>query len=339
LSERYSRQELFPFIGKDGQRKISRKHVLIVGAGALGAANAENLARAGVGKITIVDRDYVEWSNLQRQQLYSEEDATKRLPKAIAAANRLRAINSDVEIQAFIMDVGVQELEGLIQGVDVIIDATDNFDIRMIINDLSQKEGIPWIYGACVGSYGLSFTIIPDKTPCLNCLLEAIPLGGITCDTGGVIQPAIQMVVAYQSTEALKLLVGDRDSLRSNLVSFDLWKNQFSSINVLSLKKTTCPSCGLDKSYPFLSFENQTKIAILCGRDTVQIRPANKESRDLEQLEKLLSGQGIEVERNPFLLSFLIEGKRVVVFKDGRVMVHGMKDIVQAKVLYHRYLG
>lgn len=339
MSDRYSRQELFPFIGKAGQLKISQKHVLIIGAGALGAANAENLARAGVGKLTIVDRDYVEWSNLQRQQLYSEEDAENRLPKAIAAANRLKAINSDVEIHAFIMDVGVQELEGLIRGVDLIIDATDNFDIRMIINDFSQKEGIPWIYGACVGSYGLSFTIIPDKTPCLNCLLESIPLGGITCDTGGVIQPAIQMVVAHQSTEALKLLVEDRDSLRSKLISFDLWKNQFSSIDVVSLKKTTCLSCGIDKSYPFLSFENQTKAAILCGRDTVQIRPANKESRDLEQLEMLLSAQGIVVERNPFLLSFLIEGKRVVVFKDGRVMVHGMKDIVQAKVLYHRYLG
>lgn len=339
MSNRYSRQELFPYIGIKGQKKISQKHILIVGAGALGAANAENLVRAGVGKLTIVDRDYVEWSNLQRQQLYTEEDAINRIPKAIAAKNRLKKINSEVEISSYVMDVGVQELEGLLDDVNLVIDATDNFDIRMIINDLSQREGIPWIYGACVGSYGLSYTIIPGETPCLHCLLESIPLGGLTCDTVGVIQPAIQMVVAYQTSEALKLLVEEEDSLRTKLVSFDLWKNQFSSIDVNSLKKKSCLSCGNHKTFPFLAFENQTKAAVLCGRDTVQIRPAVNETRNLEQLEQLLSSQGIEVERNPFLLSFSINGSRLVVFKDGRVFVHGIKDITQAKSLYHRYLG
>jgi sulfur carrier protein ThiS adenylyltransferase len=339
LNNRYSRQELFPSIGKVGQKKISDKHVLIVGAGALGAANAENLVRAGIGKITIVDRDYVEWSNLQRQQLYSENDAKDRLPKAIAAANRLKAINSEVEIESHIMDVGVEELVELVEGVDVIIDATDNFDIRMMINDISQKESIPWIYGACVGSYGLSYTIIPGRTPCLHCILESIPLGGITCDTVGIIQPAIQMVVAHQSSEALKLLVEDNASLRNKLVSFDLWKNQYSSIDVRSLKKPNCTSCGTDRVYPFLSYESQTKAAVLCGRDTVQIRPATKATRDLEQLEKLLASENLKVECNPFLLSFSIEDKRLVVFKDGRVFVHGVRDIVQAKSIYHRYLG
>jgi sulfur carrier protein ThiS adenylyltransferase len=339
LNRRYSRQELFSPIGKDGQAKIIKKHVLIVGAGALGAANAEALVRAGVGKVTIVDRDYVEWSNLQRQQLYCEEDAIKRIPKAIAAANRLKQINSQVEIDGLMMDVGIEELEQLIQGVDLVIDSTDHFEIRMIINDLSQKYEIPWIYGACVGSYGLSFTILPKKTPCLNCLLETMPLGGATCDTVGIIQPAVQMVSAHQIAEALKLLADRLAALRNKLVSFDLWKNQYSSVDVTSLKKETCPSCGVNRIYPFLAYENQLKTAVLCGRDTVQIRPPENREIDLKELDSLLTLQGIQTERNPYLLSFYHENARLVVFKDGRMFVHGIKDVVEAKTLYHRYLG
>jgi molybdopterin/thiamine biosynthesis adenylyltransferase len=336
---RYSRQILFPPIGKEGQKKLGEKHVLIVGAGALGAANAETLARAGVGKITIADRDYVEWSNLQRQQLYCEEDADQKTPKAIAAANRLKAINSEVQIIPRIMDVGVQELEELIEGADLIIDSTDNFEIRFLINDVSQKHRIPWIYGGCVGSYGLSNTILPGVSPCLQCLMDKLPLGGITCDTAGVIQPAIQMVVSHQSAEALKILTEDFESLRGTLVSFDIWKNHYSSINVSSLKNPECSSCGSSRAYPFLSYENQTKTALLCGRDTVQIRPSALQNIDFSYLEKVLVSQGIKVESNPYLLSFSIGEKRLVVFKDGRVLVHGVKDVLQAKNLYHRYLG
>jgi molybdopterin/thiamine biosynthesis adenylyltransferase len=336
---RYSRQILFPPIGKEGQKKLGEKHVLIVGAGALGAANAETLARAGVGKLTIADRDYVEWSNLQRQQLYCEEDADQKTPKAIAAANRLKAINSEVQIIPRIMDVGVQELEELIEGVDLIIDSTDNFDIRFLINDIAQKHRIPWIYGGCVGSYGLSYTMLPGVSPCLQCLMDKLPLGGMTCDTAGVIQPAIQMVVSHQSAEALKILTEDFESLRGTLVSFDIWKNHFSSINVSSLKNPECRSCGPNPSYPFLAYENQTKTALLCGRDTVQIRPSALQNIDFSYLEKVLVSQGIKVESNPYLLSFSIGEKRLVVFKDGRVLVHGVKDVLQAKNLYHRYLG
>lgn len=339
MNVRYSRQILFPPIGKEGQKKLGEKHVLIVGAGALGAANAETLARAGVGKLTIADRDYVEWSNLQRQQLYCEEDADQKTPKAIAAANRLKAINSEVQIIPRIMDVGVQELEELIVGVDLIIDSTDNFDIRFIINDIAQKHRIPWIYGGCVGSYGLSYTILPGVSPCLQCLMDKLPLGGITCDTAGVIQPAIQMVVSHQSAEALKILTEDFESLRGTLVSFDIWKNHYSSINVSSLKNPECSSCGSSRAYPFLSYENQTKAALLCGRDTVQIRPSALQNIDFAYLEKVLVSQGIKVESNPYLLSFSIGEKRLVVFKDGRVLVHGVKDVLQAKNLYHRYLG
>lgn len=339
MNHRYSRQELFSPIGKDGQQRISEKHVLIIGVGALGSGSAEALVRAGIGKLTIVDRDYVEWSNLQRQQLYSEEDAKNRLPKVIAAKKRLTAINSSVAIEAIIADASALELEDWAKNVDLIIDATDNFETRMIINDVSQMVGVPWIYGACVGSYGISYTIIPEKTPCLSCLIETVPLGGLTCDTAGIISPAVNMVVSYQISESLKILVGDLDSLRNKLVSFDLWKNQSSAIQVDKLKKEDCPSCGEDRSYPYLSFENQTKTAVLCGRDSVQIRPSIPTVRDLEALEKLFANQGGTVQRNPYLLSYSVDPYRIVVFKDGRVLVHGTKDISEAKALYHRYLG
>ncbi|NHC42626.1 thiazole biosynthesis adenylyltransferase ThiF [Bacillus sp. MM2020_1] len=339
MNNRYSRQELFSSIGKDGQQRISNKHVLIIGVGALGSGSTEALVRAGIGKLTIVDRDYVEWSNLQRQQLYSEEDAKNRLPKVIAAKNRLSAVNSSVAIEAIIVDASVSELEDWAKNVDLIIDATDNFETRMIINDVSQMYGVPWIYGACVGSYGISYTIIPEKTPCLSCILETVPLGGLTCDTAGIISPAVNMVVSYQIGEALKILVGDFDSLRNKLVSFDLWKNQFSAIQVDKLKNEDCPSCGKERSYPYLSFENQTKTAVLCGRDSVQIRPSIPTVRDLEALEQLLAKQGGTVQRNPFLLSYSVHSYRLVLFKDGRVLVHGTKDISEAKALYHRFLG
>jgi sulfur carrier protein ThiS adenylyltransferase len=339
VNSRYSRQELFLPIGTEGQQSISNKHVLIIGAGALGSGNAEALVRAGIGKLTIVDRDYVEESNLQRQQLYSEEDAINKIPKVIAAKNRLTAINSLVEIDALIADANVIELEQWAKHVDLIIDATDNFETRLIINDISQKHRVPWIYGACVGSYGITYTIIPEKTPCLSCLLETVPLGGLTCDTAGIISPAVTMVVSYQISEALKILVGDIDSLRNKLVSFDLWKNQHSAILVDKLKKANCPSCGKNRQYPFLSFENQTKTAVLCGRDSVQIRPSTLVNRDLEELENVYSNLGGIVQRNPYLLSYSIGQYRLVIFKDGRVLIHGTKVISEAKALYHKYLG
>jgi sulfur carrier protein ThiS adenylyltransferase len=339
LSERYSRQELFAPIGVEGQKKLSQKHALIIGAGALGSANAEALVRAGVGKVTIVDRDYVEWSNLQRQQLYTERDADQRLPKAIAAKERLQQVNSEVEIVAVVTDANVQELETLSKDVHVIMDSTDNFDTRLIINDISQKHNIPWVYGACVGSYGISYTILPGKTPCLHCLLDKVPMGGITCDTAGIISPAVGMVVAYQVSEALKILVEDYEHIRKKLVTFDLWTNQNVSISVDKLKRSACLSCGDEREYPFLAFENQLKTAVLCGRNTVQIRPQEGTKRNLEQLAEQLKATGGIVERNPFLLSFGIGDFRLVIFQDGRVLVHGTNDIAKAKGLYHRYLG
>jgi sulfur carrier protein ThiS adenylyltransferase len=339
MNERYSRQVLFPGVGKEGQEKIQAKHVLIIGAGALGSGNAEVLTRAGVGRITIIDRDYVEASNLQRQQLYTEEDVAEKLPKAAAAEKRLRAINSEVEVVSIIGDATPPVLEDLVNSVDLIIDATDNFETRMSINDVSQKYNVPWIYGACVGSFGMSFSIIPGKTPCLNCLLRTIPLQGMTCDTGGIISPAVQMVISHQTAEALKILVEDWDAVRTAFVSFDLWRNQYTSLKMGKAKFAGCLSCGEERTYPYLDHENMTKTTVLCGRDTVQIRPSTQGDLSLEKLAGQLSSLGYTVKGNPYLLSVEMGAERMVIFNDGRALIHGTKDLTHAKTIYQRILG
>ncbi|MBU7591059.1 thiazole biosynthesis adenylyltransferase ThiF [Metabacillus halosaccharovorans] len=337
--ERYSRQILFSPIGEKGQEQIRKKHILVVGAGALGTANAEMIARAGIGKLTIVDRDYVEWSNLQRQQLYIEEDAQNRIPKAVAAKLHLKKINSEVEVHSHVEDVTSANIEELAEGVDLIIDATDNFETRLLINDTALKHEIPWIYGGCVGSYGLSFTIIPHETPCLHCLLKHIPFDGMTCDTVGVISPIVSMVASHQTSEALKLLVGDEENRRGKLVSFDLWKNQYSSINMDRLKNNACPTCGTNPVYPYLTAEMETKAAVLCGRDTVQIRPSETKQFSFAQVAERVKPLADAFLENPFLMSFTFGEHRIVLFKDGRALIHGTKDISEAKKIYHRYVG
>lgn len=339
-NDRYSRQILFSPIGEEGQKEISRKHVLIIGVGALGTSNAEILLRAGVGQLTIVDRDYIEFSNLQRQQLFTEQNAFERSPKAVAAKERLLKIRSSATVHAHIMDVNPETIENLTEGVDLIIDATDNFETRMIINDIAQKKNIPWIYGACVASYGISMTIIPGETPCLHCLMETVPTAGAaTCDTAGIIAPAVQMTVSHQSAEALKILSGNLEALRRKLVSFDLWNNEYTQIGVTKARKKDCPSCGNHPTYPFLQWENQTKTAVLCGRNTVQIRPGTNSPANLENFKQQIDKLGIPYESNPFLISFTVDHFRIVLFKDGRALIHGTKDISEAKTVYHRFIG
>lgn len=339
MFEKYSRQILFSPIGSSGQEKIRSKHVLVIGAGALGSSNSEILTRAGVGKLTIVDRDYVEESNLQRQHLYTEEDVAKKMPKAIAAEQKLKWINSDVDIRGIVEDVTPDRMEELVEGVDLIIDSTDNFETRMLINDISQKYNIPWIYGACVGSFGMSFTIIPGKTPCFSCLLKKLPMQGLTCDTVGIIAPTVQMVVSHQTAEALKILAEDFSSLRTSFVSFDLWRNQYSSIKVSKAKDESCLSCGEHRTYPFLERDNRMKASILCGRDTVQIRPPKKETIDLKKLAEQLQSLHYEVTGNPYLLSVNMGEHRMVIFNDGRALIHGTKDLANARSIYQRIFG
>ena len=338
MHNRYSRQQLFSPIGEKGQQLLKQKHVLIIGVGALGSASAEALVRAGIGKLTIIDRDYVEWSNLQRQQLYTEQDAREKVPKVIAAKKRLQRINSELEISALILDASTEELQGLLKGVDLMIDATDNFDIRFMMNDMAQKYQIPWIYGSCVGSYGATYTIVPGTTPCLHCLLKIMPNNGMTCDTVGIISPAVQIVAAYQVTEAFKILVGDEKARRKTYLTFDAWQNQHYEINVEKMRKEDCPSCGKNPTYPYLSYENQTKSEILCGRDAVQIRPPKPIQYNLDQLAVQLRPYG-KIQKNPYLLSLQTPDYRFVIFQDGRVVIHGIQNIQEAKSIYHRLLG
>ncbi|MFD0618446.1 ThiF family adenylyltransferase [Paenibacillus sp. GCM10027629] len=336
--DRYSRQMSYAPIGAAGQQQLAECHILIVGAGALGSASAETLVRAGVGHVTIIDRDYVEWSNLQRQQLYTEENVRQRMPKAIAAKQHLERINANVQIDAYVLDARGEDLERLITGVDLIMDACDNFETRFILNDIAAKYRIPWIYGACIGSYGLSYTILPGDTPCLSCMMDIIPNGGESCDVDGIIAPAVQMVVAHQTAEAFKLLTGNHDALHRKLISFDLWNNQYTAINIQAMKKQGCASCGDQATYPYLQSPATEKAAILCGRDTVHLRPSEAMKLDLwtlsEQIRQYQPGQMQVDIMNDFLLSAHRDELRIVLFVDGRALVHGTTDIQVARQLY-----
>ena len=338
MQQRYSRQQLFKPIGTNGQQKIRASHVLIVGVGALGSANAESLTRAGIGKLTLVDRDTVEWSNLQRQQLYTEADAEQQLPKVVAAKARLQAINSTVDIDAHILDADSTEFEALLNGIDFIVDATDNFDVRFLLNDLAQKYHIPWVYGSCVGSFGTVYTIIPKVTPCLRCLLQMLPSSTMTCDTVGIISPAVQMVAAFQTAEVLKYIVSGPQHIQRKYVTFDVWQNQHYEMGVDAIKRHNCPSCGENATYPALDYSKQTKLHLLCGRNAVQIRPAKKKSISLNTIAKQLASSG-EIRQNPYLVSCQTPDYRIVIFQDERVVIHGVETIEKAKSIYYRLFG
>lgn len=335
MTNRYSRQELF--LGSRAQAKIKEASVIIIGAGALGSASAEMLARAGIGRLTIVDRDYVDLSNLQRQQLYTEDDVRNQLPKAIAAKTRLEQINSEIIINSFIEDVNGLNIEELLKDHSVIVDATDNFETSLIVNDAAVKHGIPFLFGACVGSYGLTYPIIPGETPCLHCLLNHLPMDGMTCDTVGVISPIVQITAALQVTQVLQILSGE--TLSPMLQSMDIWKNEKAEINVTQLKNKLCPSCGEHPSYPFLLFENQMKTDVLCGRDAVQLRPGLKpKTYSLPHLLERLENQVTNPVLNRYLLSCKFEYYRIVFFKDGRAIIHGTNEAKKARAVYNRFI-
>jgi len=336
--DRYSRQILFDGIGKEGQIRLLESRVLIVGCGALGSAQAEALARAGVGKLRIADRDFVESSNLQRQTMFTERDASERLPKAIACANHVREINSEITVEAEIVDVNHANIEKLISGCDVVLDGTDNFSTRYLINDACVKHNVRWIYGAAVGSYGVTMTIRPHEGPCLRCIFpEAPPAASApTCDTAGVIMPIISVVAAVQVTEALKLLTGHVESLHKSLMQFDVWRNEWRRIGA-DARVPDCLSCGLGR-FESLEAEDQEFAAVLCGRYAVQVLPARAVRVDLMALSQRLESAG-EVKGNDYLLRFRTGDYELTVFQDARSIIRGTDDLATARSLYAKYVG
>ena len=337
MDDRYSRQILFSGIGDEGQRRLRAARVLIVGCGALGSAHAESLARAGVGHLRLVDRDFVEPSNLQRQTMFTESDAEKHLPKVIAAANHLREINSEVEVEPHIVDVNHSNIERLVEGCDVVLDGTDNFSVRYLINDACVKHNINWIYGAAVGSYGVTMTIRPHETACLRCVFEEAPPAGSapTCDTAGVIMPIISVVSAVQVSEAFKLITGRLEDLHRSLMQFDVWRNEWRKIGP-GTPRADCPTCAL-ALYETLSNVSEG-AAVLCGRDAIQISPSQPTRVNFSSLAERLRRAG-EVKFNEYLLRFKTGNFELTVFQDARSIIRGTDEIAVARSLYAKYIG
>lgn len=335
---RYSRQVLFEPIGAEGQGRLSNARAVIIGCGALGSAQAESLARAGVGKLRIVDRDFVEFSNLQRQTMFTESDATNRLPKAIAAANHIRQVNSEISIEPEIADVNNSNIERLIESCDVVIDGTDNFATRYLINDACVKHNLNWIYGAAVGSYGVTMTIRPKVTPCLRCVFPEPPpaASAPTCDTAGVIMPIINIVAAVQVSEALKLLTGHEDDLHQSLMQFDVWRNEWRRIST-GRPVSDCATCARQE-FATLAAGNTDFAAVLCGRHAVQVSPSRPAHLNLTMLGERLSAAG-EVKLNDYLLRFRTGEFEMTIFQDARSIIRGTDDVATARSLYARFVG
>lgn len=338
IQERYSRQILFNGIGKEGQERLGAARALLIGCGALGSAHAEALARAGVGKLRIVDRDFVEASNLQRQTMFTEQDAAERIPKAVAAANHIGELNSEIEVEAEIADVNHSNIERLIEDCDVVLDGTDNFATRYLINDACVKHERNWIYGAAVGSYGVTMTIRPHQTPCLRCVFEEAPpaASAPTCDTAGVIMPIISVVAAVQVSEALKLLTGDVAALHGSLMQFDVWRNEWRKINP-GPPAPDCATCGAGK-FKTLEAAAGDFAAVMCGRNAVQISPSQPTQIDFKALAARLSGAG-EVKFNDYLLRFRTGEFELTVFQDARSIIRGTDEMKTARSLYAKYIG
>ncbi len=334
-TDRYSRQIRFAPFGAEGQRRLLDAHVAILGCGALGTFQAAALARAGVGRLKILDRDVIEWSNLQRQWLFDEDDAREQRPKAGAAAGQIAKINSEVRVEALAVDVNAANIEDLFEDVDLILDATDNFETRFLVNDYAVERGVPWIYGAAVGSYGLTFPVLPGIGPCLRCLYPEAPTGAQpTCETAGVLNTITSLVAAWQSALATKLLVSGAESLPLQLATFDSW--DFTTRQVKISIDPDCPCC---QGRHFDSLDGRVRAPIsLCGRNAVQIHE-RRAALDLEALELQLTGLGT-LRRNEFALRFSPnEQFELTIFPDGRAIIKGTQDIGIARSLYSRYVG
>jgi len=337
LSERYSRQILFRGIGAEGQRKLSTARIAIVGCGATGSALAGLLARAGVGTLRIIDRDYVEPSNLQRQSLFDEADAAESLPKAIAAAQKIAAFNSQTVVEAKVEDLIPSNIESLLQAMDLILDGTNNFETRYLINDYAVDRSLPWIYSAAVGSYAVTLNILPGQTACLACIFPDSPRGMVeTCETSGILNSAVNLVASIAATEALKFLVGGASApeLRRTLLSFDLWTNEHAEISATK-PRPGCRACG-DREFIHLAGEGRPHIT-LCGRNSVQIHERQRPI-DFAEMDRRLQPHGV-VRHNDFVLKFWREPYEMTLFPDGRAIIKGTTDTAVARSLYARYVG
>ena len=333
--ERYSRQMLFRGIGPEGQRRLATARVAIVGCGATGSAVASLLARAGVGTLRIVDRDYVEPSNLQRQSLFDESDAAESVPKAIAAARKIAAFNSQIVVEPRVADLTPENVASLLERFDLVLDGTDNFETRYLVNDYAVEQGVPWIYAAAVGSYGVTMNVLPGETACLACVFPAPPHGVVeTCDTSGILNSAVNLVASIEATEALKLLVGARDRLRRTLLSFDVWSNERSEIAAAS-PRPDCQTCGRRE---FIHLEGKGRPHItLCGRNSVQIHERER-PLDFAEMSARLKPHGT-VRHNDLVLKFWRDDYEMTLFPDGRAIIKGTTDTAVARSLYARYVG
>ena len=360
---RYARQVRFPPLGEEGQRRLAGSRALLCGCGALGSAIANILVRAGVGALRIVDRDFVELSNLQRQTLFDEADAEAGLPKAVAAAEKLRRINSTVTIEPVVADIDPTNIEAFCDRIDVILDGTDNFETRFLINDAAVKLGLPWVYGGCVGAEGQTMTILPGETACLRCLMPECPAPGSTptCDVAGILGPIVGLIASIEAGEAIKILSGNRAAISRNLTVVDLWPDtkprpvvapdgaatgrgfvadvppMFRQIDVRMLREQVdCPACKHGE-FPWLSGRLGSRTAVLCGRNAVQLSHPGT-SISLDELAQKLEGVG-QVTRNQFLLRLKVEGYELTIFPDARAIISGTDDIAIARSVYARYVS
>jgi adenylyltransferase/sulfurtransferase len=338
--ERYSRQIRFHGMQEDGQRRLLNSRVTLCGCGALGTVLANALVRAGVGHLRLIDRDFIETSNLQRQVLFDEHDVAENLPKAEAAARKLGAINSGVYVEPVVTDIDRTNILDLVKDADLILDGTDNFEIRYLINDAAVKLGKPWVYGGCIGSHGQTMTILPGETPCLRCVFEAAPAPGEagTCETAGVLGPIVNIIASLQATEALKILAGRREQVNRDLIYLDVWDNVQRRIKVAPLLgKVDCPCCR-HRRFEWLEGAHGSQTTSLCGRNAVQVSHRTPSRLNFEEMAHHLEALG-EVHYNRFLLKFQAEGHEFTVFPDGRAIIKGTSDVDKARTLYAKYVG
>lgn len=335
--ERYVRQIVFPEMGEAGQRALRGASVTLVGCGALGTALANLMVRAGVGRLVVADRDFVELNNLQRQTLFDETHVARNLPKAIAAAERLRVINSGVEIVSQVVDVNPGNVEGLVDGANLVLDGSDNFEVRYLLNDACVKLGVPWVYAAVIGSSGMTATVVPHETACLRCLFPDVPPPGAapTCETAGILGPVVQVIAAITAAEGIKLLTG-RGTLNRGLIAVDVWDHTYEQFESAG-RRPDCPACSLGQ-FEYLSAEIGSRTTTLCGRNAVQISVPGARPLDLAEMARRLEAVG-QVRVNEYLLRVQVDGYEITLFPDARAIIKGTGDEAVARSLYSKYIG